>query len=115
MNPSSHYATHSTRCRWNGERRPAQFDDVDGHRRGIRPDVVDAVATIDVDDARTPGPRRRVVQLRIGDDDDEVALVDEVRGRAVDPEHAAAALPLDDVRLESGAVRHVDDGHLFAR
>ena len=38
----------------------------------------------------------------------------EMRGRTVDAEHAGAAFALDDVGLEPGAVRHVDDRDLLS-
>jgi hypothetical protein len=51
--------------------------------------------------------------LRVRDDDDRVALVDEPGGGAVDLDLARAALADDGVGLEPLAVVDVHDGHLL--
>src|SRR3989304_5367328 len=49
----------------------------------------------------------------VGDDDDRVVLVDQVPGGAVHDDLAAAALALDGVGLEAGAVVDIEGGDLL--
>src|SRR5690606_13482039 len=74
----------------------------------------DPVVTVHMYHSGLVGARRLVVELGVGDQDDQIARVDEVRRRTVDADHASAARPRDDVCLESSAVGDVDNGDLFA-
>jgi hypothetical protein len=49
----------------------------------------------------------------VGDHDDRVATVDQPGRRAVELHVSRAARTRDRVRLEPGAVVHVNDGNLF--
>ncbi|CAK7286794.1 hypothetical protein SGPA1_41054 [Streptomyces misionensis JCM 4497] len=59
-------------------------------------------------------PRLGIGDLRIADDDHQIAGVHEMRGRPVDPDDTRAALTLDDVGLQPGAIGDVDDVHQLA-
>ena len=76
-------------------------------------DVEDAVAAVDVDDARLVAVELALVVGRVGDDDHGVAAVDEPRGGAVDHDLARPPRPRDRVGLEAGAVVDVHDVHLL--
>src|SRR4051812_49526388 len=78
--------------------------------RHRRVDVDDAVRTLlDVDDPGLVALHVGPVVLRVGDDDDGVAAVDEAGSGAVDLHLAGAPLAGDRVRLEAGAVVDVHD------
>ena len=64
----------------------------------------DAVPRIHVDVARSSAARGLFVQLLVGDDDHDVARVDEMRRRAVDADFATAGAALDSVCLQASAV-----------
>src|SRR5690606_27144612 len=103
-----------------GERHAARLDregDLLGgarHLSGLVTDVEHPVALVDEDDGRGVGAGVGVAEHAVGDEDDEVAGVDEVGGRAVDLDVAAPALAGDDVGGEPGAVGDVDDVDLLA-
>ena len=68
----------------------------------IRAELDDAVVRVDEHHLRRPGPGLGVVEHPVADDDDHVARVDQMRGSAVDPDRAAAALAGDQRRWSAG-------------
>jgi hypothetical protein len=86
-----------------------------GHGLGrIVADLHHPVPVIDVDHMRLHRPSFGVAQQRVAHDDHQVAGMDEVRGCAVDADHAAAGGPGDHIGLDPGAVSDVGDRHLLA-
>ena len=71
------------------------------------------VVFVDKDDAGRVGLDLVAVHQRIAHDDDLVARGHAARRRAVEADHATAALACDDVGLEALAVVDVDDLHLL--
>src|SRR4029078_5992963 len=74
----------------------------------------DAVFAIDEHHAGAAGAGFCVCELLVGDDDQEVAGVDEVGGGAVNADFARAALAEDGVGLEAGGRRYVEGGGALA-
>ena len=74
-----------------------------------------AVVGVDEDDNRLSRAGLFLVHLPVGDEDDEVAWVHQPGRGAIDADDARAARAWNDVGLEAGAVRDVDDGHFLAR
>src|SRR5690349_13988864 len=86
-----------------------------GHRgAGVPAELDDPVGGVDVHDLGDVALGLGLVHDPVADQDDQVAGVHEVRGRAVDPDDAAAALAGDHVGLQPGAVGDVHDRDLLA-
>src|SRR3989304_8111488 len=76
-------------------------------------DTYNAVVLVDVDQ---PGPVRAggvLFDFPVGEDDNQVALVDQAGGGAVDDDLSGAAGPLDGVGGEASAVVYVEDVDLL--
>src|SRR4051812_3654209 len=88
--------------------------DADGGAGGVREAVAvagadDAISGVDVDLAGSDAVGGFIAHLLVGDDDDEVAGVDEMGGGTVDANLTAAPSAKDCVGLEAGAVGDVED------
>src|SRR5690242_8622288 len=86
-------------------------------RRGVPrvgAQVGDPVVGVDEDDARGVVAQLGLVVGAVGDQDDQVTGVHQVRGGAVDADHPGAGLAGDHVGLQAGTVGDVDDADLLA-
>src|SRR5665811_78902 len=68
---------------------------------------------VDEDHAWHERPGLDLVHLGVGDDDRDLARLDQEGGRPVDTDLPASCLTFDDVGRQPVAVGDVDDGHLF--
>lgn len=89
--------------------------DVVGHRsRRIITDREDMILRIDVHHVRPEGAGFCIINDRVRNDNHQVPRGDEMSSSPVDAYNARAPLTLDDVRVQTAAVRDVHDRHLLA-
>src|SRR3954462_6028347 len=100
---------------------PSRIDGVPAHEAGVRERLCrvrtgadETVVGVDEHDLGSQFPRLGVGHGAVADDDDEVPLVHQAGGGAIDADDTGSAGPGDDVGLQPGAVVDVDDGHLLA-
>ena len=88
---------------------------VGGNLSGLAAPLHDAIAPIDEDDVRQVGASPALVQLGVGDEDNEVTGAHKVRGGTVHADLPCSALAGDDVGGQSVAVGAIADVDALSR